>query len=134
MLELVLFDGSGRRFEIRRGDELLVGTAAHCAVRLQAPDVSRRHALIMYRKGRLMLLDLGSKNGTFANGRRIEADQEIAPGDALRFSSVSAQVLPPAGASASSKSPAADEDSVGSQRVEVPTSDGLPAILNESRV
>ena len=136
MLELVLFDGSERRFGIQRGDELTVGTAAHCNVRLQAPDVSRRHALVLYRKGRLMVLDLGSKNGTFVNGRRVDAEEEIAPGDTLRFSSVTAQVLPPPGSSGSSGYPAVPGtegvDGESGARVEMATSDGVPAILNES--
>ena len=136
MLELVLFDGSDRRFEIRRDDELTVGTAAHCNVRLQSPDVSRRHALVLFRRGRLVVLDLGSKNGTFVNGRRIDTEEEIAAGDTLRFSSVSAQVLPPPGSSGSKGYPAVDgldpsSDSSG-QHAEMATSDGVPAILNES--
>ncbi len=136
MLELVLFDGSERRFGIRRGDELTVGTAAHCNVRLQAADVSRRHALVLYRKGRLVVLDLGSKNGTFVNGRRVDAEEEIAPGDTLRFSSVTAQVLPPPGSSGSKGYPAVGgaegSDSGSGQAGEMATSDGIPAILNES--
>jgi FHA domain len=93
-LELVMLDGTGRRFVLKEGDELTVGVAAHCGVRLSAPDVSRMHALISCRNSRVLLMDLGSKNGTFVGGRRIVHEVELAPGDSLRFSSMPAQVLP----------------------------------------
>ncbi|MFI5142882.1 MAG: FHA domain-containing protein [Thermoanaerobaculales bacterium] len=94
MLELVLLDGSEKRFTIEEGTELLVGVAAHCAVRLGALDVSRTHALITCQHGRALLLDLGSTNGTFVNGKRIR-EAELGAGDAVRFSSVLAQLVPP---------------------------------------
>lgn len=96
MLELVLLDGSEKRFTIKEGSELLVGVAGHCAVRLGALDVSRTHALITCQHGKVLLLDLGSTNGTFVNGKRIR-EAELAAGDAIRFSSVLAQLLPPVG-------------------------------------
>ena len=95
MLELALLDGSGKRFPIEEGAELLVGVAAHCAVRLNALDVSRTHALVTCQHDRVLVLDLGSTNGTFVNGRRVR-EAELTAGDAVRFSSVLAQLLPPA--------------------------------------
>ncbi len=95
MLELALLDGSEKRFAIEEGAELLVGVAAHCRVRLTAFDVSRSHALITCQSGKILLLDLGSTNGTYVNGKRVR-EAELAAGDAIRFSSVPAQVLPPA--------------------------------------
>ena len=85
MLELILLDSSGRRFPLEEGTELMVGVASHCSVRLCAPDVSRAHALLTSRNGRTIVLDLGSTNGTFVNGKRIK-ETELAAGDLLRFS------------------------------------------------
>ena len=48
-------------------------------------DVSARHAAVVRAGDRWVLRDLGSRNGTFVNGRRINADQELASGDRLRF-------------------------------------------------
>ncbi len=92
MLKLVILDGSERQYTLPEGGELRVGSAAHCAVRLEAEDVSRNHALIADRGGRVVLLDLGSKNGTFLNGRPIR-QAEVVPGDLVRFSSVTAQFV-----------------------------------------
>ena len=38
-----------------------------------APDVSRRHARVTLRGATIFITDLGSKNGTFVEGKRIES-------------------------------------------------------------
>ena len=91
--ELVLLDGSAQRFALDEGCELTVGTSAKCQVRLSAVDASRTHAMITCQRGSLTVLDLGSTNGTYVNGRRIK-EAQLAAGDVIRFSSVIAQVLP----------------------------------------
>jgi EAL domain-containing protein (putative c-di-GMP-specific phosphodiesterase class I) len=48
------------------------------------PSVSGRHAEFTC-EATLVVRDLGSTNGTFINGRRIEQPQELAPGDLLQF-------------------------------------------------
>lgn len=49
--------------------------------------VSRRHAVFLRRHDRLVLLDLGSVNGTFLNSRRLKPDEPYALniGDKLGF-------------------------------------------------
>jgi pSer/pThr/pTyr-binding forkhead associated (FHA) protein len=49
------------------------------------PDamVSRRHCELDCRDGRLVIRDLGSTNGTIVNGRPIDADCELEPGDVV---------------------------------------------------
>ena len=41
-------------------------------------SVSRQHAEIFRKAGRLWLVDLGSKNGTWLNGQRLEAHRSYA--------------------------------------------------------
>ena len=48
-------------------------------------DVSTRHAAVALQGERFVLRDLSSRNGTFVNGRKIEADFELSDGDVLRF-------------------------------------------------
>jgi hypothetical protein len=135
MLELVLLDGSGRRFPLPEGTELTVGVAGHCSVRLAALDVSRTHALVTSRQGKLIVLDLGSTNGTFVNGKRVK-ETELAAGDLLRFSSVMAQVAPPGSDPDSNGLAAAPGREMhaagGLDGVASPTSDKLPALIQES--
>ena len=58
---------------------------ADCDIELNDPDVSRRHAEIHQVDDELAIEDLGSKNGTFVNERRVSGIVPIAPGDRIRF-------------------------------------------------
>ena len=65
-----------------------VGTTigrAGCDLDLNDPDVSRRHAVIREAGEGIALEDLGSTNGTWVNGRRIEGVVTLAAGDEIRF-------------------------------------------------
>ncbi len=62
---------------------LLVGRAPACGLVLDAPKVSRTHCRIEAGGDTVLVTDLGSRNGTFVNGKRIEAPAHIAPDDEL---------------------------------------------------
>jgi diguanylate cyclase (GGDEF)-like protein len=51
---------------------LVIGRGADCGLVLSGPEVSRRHVRIRRDKGRCLAEDLGSTNGTFVNGRRVD--------------------------------------------------------------
>ena len=48
-------------------------------------DSSTRHAAIVKTGDTFVLRDLGSTNGTFVNGERVEGDRQLHDGDTLRF-------------------------------------------------
>lgn len=48
-------------------------------------DVSSRHAAIMRKSEGFVLQDLGSKNGTYVNGERLEGDRLLVDGDVIGF-------------------------------------------------
>lgn len=53
------------------------------------PTVSRRHALLSVREGRLLITDLASRNGSFVNGAEVrDVTRAAAPGDAVQFGSL----------------------------------------------
>ncbi len=131
MLELILLDGSERRFALAENTELMVGAAAHCSVRLTALDVSRTHALLTGRGGKVIVLDLGSTNGTYLNGRRVKEAEAVA-GDLLRFSSVIAQLVPPGGEQGGDTRVAAAGGGLASNGPRSPTSDQMPALVGDS--
>ena len=78
-------------FELRRGTALTVGRALTSDVPLLDPTVSRRHASLVADESGIELSDLGSSNGTFVNGQRVE-HARIAPGDVLTFGKLSFNV------------------------------------------
>jgi hypothetical protein len=131
--ELVLLDGSCRRVPLEEGAELTVGTSAQSAVRLTAIDVSRSHALLTCQHGTVSLLDLGSTNGTYVNGRRVKS-AELAPGDVIRFSSVIAQVMPLGSGSDGVENPPSPPSGVHApQTGKVESASGeVPIILQDS--
>lgn len=68
-----------REFVLHSGENLL-GRDPEAGVRLDHPSVSRRHARISIGSARATLEDLDSRNGTFVDGRRIDAPTEIRNG------------------------------------------------------
>ncbi|MCC6313613.1 MAG: FHA domain-containing protein [Thermomicrobiales bacterium] len=71
-----------------------IGRAPENDVVVLGEDVSRRHARIEWDPDGARLVDLGSTNGVFVNGRRVAA-AIIRPGDEVRFGSVAARVFAP---------------------------------------
>ena len=65
----------------------LVGRSLACTLRLDAPEVSGEHARLAFLGGAWHVRDLGSRNGTFVNGARVDpgAPRPLAVGDALGF-------------------------------------------------
>lgn len=62
---------------------MVIGRGADCSIAINGVGVSRRHAEI-YRQGPLFVLkDLGSTNGSFLGGRRVQ-HAPLAPGSVLR--------------------------------------------------
>ncbi len=61
-----------------------IGRARGNDIILDDPRVSRHHAQIRRRRGRFVIFDLDSANGTFVNGRPVE-EAVLAPGDRLSF-------------------------------------------------
>ncbi len=55
-----------------KGEQVVAGRAADCDVVLGIDEVSRRHARFERAGDRFEVCDLGSVNGTFVNGRRVE--------------------------------------------------------------
>ncbi|MCB9760598.1 MAG: FHA domain-containing protein [Alphaproteobacteria bacterium] len=66
----------------------LVGRAPRCDLQLPSRRVSGDHALLRWNGSVWVIRDLGSRNGTYVNGRRLSTgvDQPLAAGDTLRFS------------------------------------------------
>jgi hypothetical protein len=56
--------------------EYLVGRAPLCALRINQRYISARHALLRWTGDRWELKDLGSRNGTFLDGRKIPSGEE----------------------------------------------------------
>ncbi|AGA27488.1 FHA domain-containing protein [Singulisphaera acidiphila] len=59
---------------------LLIGRHPECDVRLDLAKISRRHCCVALAYDRVMIRDLGSRNGLRVNGRLID-EAQLHPGD-----------------------------------------------------
>jgi hypothetical protein len=66
---------------------VVMGRAAECDISVPADEISRRHALVKPTPEGLAVEDLGSSNGTFINGKRVQHGF-LNPGDELRLDAV----------------------------------------------
>jgi predicted component of type VI protein secretion system len=99
--KLVVASGksAGRTISIKR-NKLLIGRAEECDVRPLSEEVSRRHCAVIVGPADVWIEDLGSRNGTFVNGVRIEAKTKLADGDMIRVGSLEVRVSCQAAAAA----------------------------------
>jgi len=77
--ELVL--PSGKRVAVE--GEVTIGRLAECELSVNDPNVSRRHAQVRVNGSDVLVVDLGSTNGTKVNGQRIKGEQVLADGDII---------------------------------------------------
>ena len=78
----------GQRFPIRV-PVVNIGRAEYNDIVVPDPSVSSAHAKIQLREGIWMLADIGSTNGSFVDGERVEDEAPLAPGAIIRFGDLS---------------------------------------------
>ncbi len=78
----ILLDvAAGKAYDIA-DNRVLIGRAEGSDVRIDHPEVSRRHAVLFRSAGRAWIQDAGSANGTRVNGRPLSASAvSLRPGD-----------------------------------------------------
>jgi hypothetical protein len=64
-----------------------IGRGAECQLALDDPMVSRKHAALRVYAGSAAIEDLGSRNGIFLNGVRIDKCEPLRDGDLIRIGS-----------------------------------------------
>lgn len=84
-VNLILFkkNGSQKSFAMPEGNNV-IGRRHDCDFCLPLQSVSRRHCQFNLNNSTLILRDMGSKNGTYVNGEKIEECQ-LKPGDYVQI-------------------------------------------------
>jgi S1-C subfamily serine protease len=94
-------------------------------------DVSSRHAAIVTKPDGFVLQDLGSKNGTYVNGKRLEADCLLADSDVIGFGAkgpaLEFHLLPDDGDAVSTETAEAAAGRLSQPRQMVPAAAARPA-------
>jgi two-component system, NtrC family, sensor kinase len=73
----------GKRFELE-APRITIGRIAGNAIQLRDTEISREHAEIARRDDEYRIADLGSSNGTFVNGQRVQ-ESELVSGDQVQL-------------------------------------------------
>ena len=70
---LIMFkaDGQTRSFPLTR-DVTVIGRREDCDLQIPLTEVSRKHCRVVKEGDKLRVEDLGSSNGTFQNGQRVQ--------------------------------------------------------------
>ena len=85
---MVMFrpDGQRRSFSVTR-DMTVIGRREDCDLRIPLGDVSRKHCRLILDGDTMKVEDVGSSNGTYRNGERVQ-QSELAAGDTLQIGPV----------------------------------------------
>ena len=62
---------------------IVFGRGQEADIQFRVPEVSRRHAMLRVGPGDAVIEDLGSKNGTDVNSRRLDGAQQLVSGDTI---------------------------------------------------
>lgn len=84
-VRLALLEGEtvAREFPVKPGAST-IGRLAQSDIHLPTPDVSRRHAQIVFSEDGCFVVDLGSENGVVVNGARV-AKHKLENGDVIQL-------------------------------------------------
>ena len=86
-MKLIIEDDEGRRTVVPLfRDELAIGRAGDSLVRLTGKDVSRKHAKLVRRGGRIYLEDLSTFGTVRVNGDRFRGPRVLREGDVIEIS------------------------------------------------
>jgi pSer/pThr/pTyr-binding forkhead associated (FHA) protein len=80
-------DPTGRE-HLLAGEVATIGRAVESDIVITGKRVSREHAQVQRQGRRMVLADLGSTNGTFLNGERVLAPEELRDGDSISIGGV----------------------------------------------
>lgn len=82
----LILESGDRRYPLADALSWAVGRGDGCAVMLDSRSVSRLHALIQKKDdGDFCLVDLGSRNGSFVNSKRVSVPQVLRDNDRVIF-------------------------------------------------
>jgi len=79
-------------FKLKEGENI-VGRLAECDICVDDTSLSRQHAVVTVKSGKVTVKDLGSKNHTFAGDKEIISEVEIRLDTRLKFGAVEAHLI-----------------------------------------
>jgi pSer/pThr/pTyr-binding forkhead associated (FHA) protein len=85
-------DGVTEEFTFQQPASCLLGRSRDCTWQSHSAFVSRRHCLFRIDPPFVSVRDLGSLNGTYVNGERIDGDYDLVDGDVIQAGTMRCEV------------------------------------------
>jgi len=78
-----------------KDEKFFIGRGDDCQLRPKSESVSRRHCALVQKDGRLLLMDLKSRNGTYVNDKQLSPDKAkiLKTGDRLKVGQLEFEVV-----------------------------------------
>ncbi len=73
--------------------EFLIGRGEECHLRPRSDAISRQHCAIVVSDKQVVVRDLGSKNGSYLNGQRIEGEHVVESGDQFQVGPLEFEIV-----------------------------------------
>jgi predicted component of type VI protein secretion system len=86
VLAMFRADGDRRSFSLHK-DMTVIGRREDCDLRIPLGEISRKHCRLIRDGDTLRVEDLGSSNGTYVNGQRVQ-EATVAAGDTIQVGSL----------------------------------------------
>lgn len=84
---ILLVQGQAKTYDLKNGDNVL-GRLPECDIQIDSNMVSRKHAKVFAKGADFLIEDLGSGNGTFVNGQKVESAQVLKTNDRIKLGPV----------------------------------------------
>ncbi len=81
-----------KTFALKNGENV-IGRALECDIFIDDPSVSRLHAILTIKSGKVWLKDLKSKNHTFINDNKVQKEIEIETNTNIVFGKVEVRLI-----------------------------------------
>jgi pSer/pThr/pTyr-binding forkhead associated (FHA) protein len=73
--------------------EFLIGRGEECHLRPRSDAISRKHCAILVTDKQVIVHDLGSKNGSYLNGQRVDGKQAVQTGDQFQVGPLEFEIV-----------------------------------------
>lgn len=84
-MKLVVLAGAKKGAEVPiKKDQFIIGRSRECSLRAGSDAISRKHCELLVTDDGLTARDMGSRNGTYVNGKRIDGAHLLSHGDQLK--------------------------------------------------
>lgn len=84
---ILLQEGAATPYELSE-EETIIGRHPECTLQINSNMVSRKHARVVRQSGEYFVEDIGSGNGTFVNGKKIEGSTTLHHDDRIKLGPV----------------------------------------------